>query len=1454
MALVATLGLGLGAPGCGAAGPAPDAKVHLTHCDPADLAGCERALAAAHTEGRSTPDLLSGYLTARAARDRDDPWVRLHRALTSAAPTEATPKRSASQGGAPQGGAAVIIDGPAPAGLKRPSAASIAWLDTPKLPAPEAIDADVLLLALGGAAGRDLLVHVRGQEVHQLFPRDPLAPFLAGLRPVAKGEASLAHLQSDAAIAAHLRRAFDAAGAFRYVEAARAADDLTAAIASRDPLSEPVLRGRYALHLFAHAGVSLESTAQTPAPNPPEPEPTPTDTAYGDLLRVQLAQDGYAAWRARSASILRGIPADRRDALTNLLAQPRGCAEPLVPPMEDARDLVFAWRLAGALAPLSATGKASANAKETSPPGKLPIKAWLPRYEAMVRATESARTMWSHAPSLLTQRGDSQGLSLSGTPLYRRVTELGLAHIAALKTLAAAEPTRFRALSQITLAYAPGVFRDDPLHEAVVDLSRTSMQRSLAAATSAREVWSSLFTGLVAGTSYPPAVQGPHYLALQGAFTAKLRGDLLQQTGWEVAGLYAADAVYRLFTDQGLDLSFSSEQLARTLTDASALPYPGLGQLATSLGRYIALGVEKKLDPDLTDVARFPAERRKAREALRRALAGLADEPAPAGLLEDLTTLADGLIAVASTRLAHKPAATPDTCTADEDGASPAVRRALAKLGDVRRRIFLAPRYKEGDGAWVVRARMLVTVLSDGMDLMTPAPRGGAGILGQKNGPTARFTLPRAEAEAAIEAGMKGWEERDLADALSSAYTLTRRLFEAQSAEQFTQENGGRMRQTLTAVYRIFRDDTADASAGVALLDALAALPSEGRAVDLRELLLGYARAFAAQGKKDQADFWLLSTLFSSALTNRPFEPALQQAEQSGSRTAWTLRYLAEVSKSKTGQSPDPAAYAAGMRAATDDTCTRADPEPLLSVMAAARDFARGRKTEARAALEQVLTQAEAQGLPVPMMTYRYEEKTTTRLFTLNFNISYGGGVLQSPSSFQLGLGVRTPAEPSGAMIVALAPDGGDGGTDATARYYIQVASLAAAYHYLDGDRDQGARAARRAINALTFGLRLGQSTLSRQDLTTWGKDALATLAVDAQLAAEAGQPLLAGDLWTVVRSLLPQDASDDAITEILTTPAFGLSPVAGIEPLLARTRRSLDTLADPLPCTRKKVEFGAYEEPTCDAYPLALSLRAADALKKLPHLHRAGSAGRCGTLHKLDTFLTSAEGGTYDPDAFTQAVEALRADGLLYDAAVLLTRQRQEGHCNPVLISAARAFGRAPALGPSLRADALSVAVNCTSASLNDAAVDDLLTLHAETRLLPDLNRNLRIVLTIADLAMQTKRWDLLTRLTAEPDFVEQWMRVSPQAATIALLLTQVAATVALQGTTAPASTASTASYDLLCQTFPPGDRAALCADIAALRTVPGRPPSGLAPEQRHRRAEDALRRLLDQTSGKNP
>ncbi|MEP7124392.1 MAG: hypothetical protein ABJE95_25920 [Byssovorax sp.] len=1433
---VTALILGALLPACGGAPPAPPPKV-TSHalCDGAHLDACERRLVA--PESANLHAIALDYAAARADRDGADPWAAVFRELDRG----------------PHPAAAIVADrGAAIDAAKLGEAARV--VVAAALPKPAALDEEALLIALADAAGyrHVIRIHASPAAVLQLFPRDPLAPFASGLAPVVRDDAALAHLGDDVALAAAIDEAFAAAGAFRYVDAARAADRIEALLASRDPLAETSLRARYARQLLGNAGILLDAADPgdpRPAATIPEaPAPARHDTPYGDLLRVHLATSASLEWDRRGATILAAIAEDRRADFASLWTTPRGCdADRGPPPMEGRRDLVFAHRLSGALI------RDDASLKRGAAGGFLPLPAWLARYRTLVQLVDDARVGWSYAPTILLQRGEAFGLDPAGSELYRRVTALGKAHLDATRALEQSAPTRYRALSQIAFAASPGVLFDDRLREPLIQLTAATVKDRLAAAHDPSAIFAGVLTGAFAGVSYPPAVQEAHFAALQGAFTAKLQGDLHHTTGWSTAGLHALDAAYRIVADQKPKLDVASAEIARALADP-ALPYPALGALAVAAAQYAALAATHRLDPDLHPVARFPADRRAARDTLRAALAGLgAPGEAPNNVLDDVTDLADGLVATLSTAIGERPTepeATPKpgktkrgsriaTATAAPAASvcaskatvvlTPATRRALARLGDVRLRIVGHPRFKQGDGLWVRRVRLLVTVLSDAMDIAL------------KDDKRLAFTIAPEAAEKAAADALREWDDRPAADLVAGAYALAREVATADTKERFLTRSGRPVQRVLTGLATLFRGDPGGASgAGVALLDAFARLgvgADPGKGLDA--MLVSYASAFYAGGRADQGDLALLGAMAVAALTQGPPSPeAIALAAQHRSRITWALRFLAELHATSRHLAPDPTVYEGEMRAATDDACQLPAAEGTLAVARAVHDFAAGRRSEARAALDAFLDHAEAEGLRVPRMAYRYEEKTATKVFALTLEVSYGAGMLQGSNTFQLGLGIRSPGDPEGSLTAALAPPDSAKSDEEAARYYVHAAALAAVYHLLEGDEARATTAARRAVAALTAGARLGPRALRTDRHAALGVDARAALAVAAQLAAEAGMPFLAGDLWTIVRQGLPESADDAAIAGVLDPVPFGLTGSADLDAAIARTRKSLRAVADPLACTRAKVELGAYEEPACDAYPLALSLRIADVLKKLPRLRRGDPGARCAPLRSLDAFLGGVEKGAYDPDTFARAVSDLRAAGHLYDAATLLARQRREGHCGPQILAATRALGRSTALGPLVRADLLSVAVNCTAAVGGPEVAADLLALDAATRALADPARSLKVLLSVADLAARTDQWALLDQLVIQPDFLDRWSAVHPTAAAAALLFAHASAVVAGRAIDLDKTRAA---YDLACTLYPPGDRAEVCADLLALRAS----PAG-APADRRRAAQEAVQRRI--------
>lgn len=110
------------------------------------------------------------------------------------------------------------------------------------------------------------------------------------------------------------------------------------------------------------------------------------------------------------------------------------------------------------------------------------------------------------------------------------------------------------------------------------------------------------------------------------------------------------------------------------------------------------------------------------------------------------------------------------------------------------------------------------------------------------------------------------------------------------------------------------------------------------------------------------------------------------------------------------------------------------------------------------------------------------------------------------------------------------------------------------------------------------------------------------------------------------------------------------------------------------------------------------------------------------------------------------------RADGRPYEAATLLARQRRDNHAAAIL-AAARSLGRLPTLGPLLRADLLSAAINCSISGGGADSECDSASLDEETRRLPDPGRNLKVLLSVADSGRASDQWALLIKLAEQPE-----------------------------------------------------------------------------------------------------
>ncbi len=1428
----ATLVLFTTASALGGCGPSPSTATPAQHgsggtCSAAHIEQCEHKIALDLARQDLSRNTVADYLYARKQIDPNDPWVQLFDQLSAA--SKASPAIKA-----------IWIDSrPAAAGSSRPSSRAYAAITAKNLTAPAHLSQEELLIAIGQAFSLHSLFYARDDYTLQLFINDPLYPFLVGLTPAVLAEGDTASADSDIGIDTELRLAFEAAAAFQYVNAARHADLLRELVVKRPNTTGSSLRARFALDLLASAGVSLEPAKDAPdlVPLDTIPPDLPHTPAYHELLWVRTAANPSQVFQSKGPHILAGIRENKEQTkkalLSSIYRKTGDCSPGPLPLIEYPSDLIFTSRLASSLARPDHQPDAS----------HLALPDWYVRYTAAVNAAESSRSFWSYAPNLLFERGQTFGLDPAKSDTHVRMTQLAQQHLKALLALEREAPDRFRTFSQLALVFNPGLLGDQKLREQIIELTRAGAQDKIALAKDAQSVFDGVLAGVFAGISFPPAIQEAYMTGLAGAFSAKLKGDLSQKTGWGVAGLYAGDAVYRLLADQNPNLDFSSGQVSRALLGDTSIAYPGLAAISVSAARYLALGFSGRLAVLPKDSPKVSAERKAAKDALKSAIAALAEPggEAPDNLLSDITELADGLIAVISTSFQasrQRSAKQPESCPNPNLPfvSDPETRRALDKLGDLRRQILAHPRIKSGQDAWAQRSRMLVLILSDAMD-----------IASKREGKT-KFSIGSAGAESIVKEALSGWSEREAALAITSGYGAVRALLEAKDAEQFVREHGKQISDVVKGLSLFFKsgDEKATASKPAqkkTLLDALATAPL-GTSSDLLSICLSQAELLYSRGEADQGDLWLLATLVISGLQEaEPSAKATALAAQHSKRVEWALRFLTELEKTRNGIPPNVEAYAPGMKQAMDDACVAAaNADDMLSAMGAVRLWMEGKRDDARATLDSLLDSIESKGLSVPKMTYKYEEKTETKILSVSLGISYGGGLLNGSNSFQIGLGIKSKGEPGGAMSATLSSSDGAEAASDSARFYVHASALATVYHFLSGDVKRATKSAQRAVSILSTGARLGDRLLAEPDPGKWASDATTALALSAQLAAEANLPFLAGDLWTLLRASLPKDADDEAISKLLQDAPFGLGKTPELPGILERTKRSLRVVAAPLACTNAKVALALYEEPACDGYAHALSLRIADVLQKLPHIGRADpkTSAKCAVMKSLDGFLGSMDKGTYDPDALMRSVEGLISQGQVYDAATLLTRQRKESHCTPAIVAHARSLARDDTLAPMMRADLLGTAINCTLPRVDDAFLSDLGALDAAVSKTADPMRSVRVLLFAAELTSRQNDPKPLAKLVSAPDFIDRWMKTSPLMATLALLLDH--ASTVLNQESAPKKDRGASAYAMLCTLFPPGDRAALCADIEALKD------SGAPAAVRKQRAQKALETVVAQ------
>jgi hypothetical protein len=1346
--------------GCAhASAPKPSAPAH-PECRSGDLAACERAIL------RAKPAELGVLLHAYDAARGTPGWRQLFDALRGAGDVPVVAHASPT--------------GPEVAGARR--------VRLPAGPAPSRATLAELLLALGRNAGAAHVVLVAPEATH-LFPRDPLAPFALGLDAELAAEAT--SLAEEVAVHGAIGATFAALARGDYAAALAARNRLADAAQKLAPRSETASRARYALALGARAALG--------EPPPLSVETAAPSTAYAALLAVETATDRAAAWRIHRARVVAGVDPARAALLDRRYAPASregsdapSCPPPLAPPMERVGDILFAGELARAL-------------DTTSPPreGALALGPWLERYDALVRMVEATGTGWAVLPELFSERGDLGGLTAEGSSAYRRVSDLAVLHLAALRTLADVDPRPVRARALAGFVGRRGIARDPRVLGALRGLIEHLIGLEVPRPPSSGAALEAAVAIFALGLSSPPELAAAQLGALARALRERLDGPLGREAGWATAGLSAGEAALAtMMGERPLAFAPLGERLAPALAP-DGVSHPALARLVLAVTHYAGLADSGASSPEHVHPKLVTAGRRAAREALRDALLKLADggptTPAERDLGDELASFADAFLAVAVAHLRAAPDA-PALCPGARSVPRDApLRGSFDRLQKSRKTLLGRLDAARGSSPWLRRARLCAAVLSDALD-----------ALDRRQGALA-FALAAPAVEAALADGLSGWIDHPGADLARALYLMVRAGALGEPDPSALRRHAFGAIGALGAVL----GSAAPALAGAAtpLFTALSDAGATDEKIDLSRALLTRAESAYANGATAEGDVLVLAALGLAVARREAPPPAALALARAHQRPVDIVALL--HAERQGGAPPEPSSVRAAAEALAKRTCAAPSARAVLAEREAAASWRAGRRTEARASLDKLLADAEQGGLAVPRAFHRYEQRGGETVLKLEQSVSLGGHLLHAAGALQLGLGFVPGAAGSAASLDAwLAEAAGTVGAEEAARFYAHLALVTAVLHWLDGDASAAARAARRGRDAWAHGVRLGDAAVPAPARPgDWTHDARATLLVAGQLAAEAGQATLAGDLWTLLRTSLPNDLDDAAAARLAGELPPLLRGVGELEAALRRAAPARELLAAPLPCTRKHGDPDAFRRSDCARYPVALALRMADALPTLPRLGAGAEIGKpgCARWRAVDALLAGATEGRYEPDRLVGALDALSgAPGASHDAAWLLVRYRGSKDCTPALVQRARSWAAEEALGVHVRADLLAAAVNCEGAEHDVADLGRLLARHARPE------RAFELLVYAARLAIEQDRPGALGALTAHEGFFERWAALGPELASAALVLEHAAPILAGRridlGATLP-------HFRLLCATLPAPERGSRCNTVSILR-----------------------------------
>lgn len=1243
----------------------------------------------------------------------------------------------------------------------------------------------------------------------QVFAADRMSFAMAGAAP--RIRVAPDRLGAAVTLAARVERAFGYAADGDYLSAAETARSIEEVVRGLPDDDEPATRARDALGLLSDASLTYDLESEADATSPArEPAPPVTasapSSAYAalSLARTSRRHAPEVFERVRP-SLLAELAPERLAVLDATLSKSPPCIELSLPRFESVADLLALPLLARGLAPTEGHEVSTGVAR-------LPLREWLTHYDAALDLVLRAGVGWHAATSLLAERGLSGGLTARQSKSWGRVSALARTHVAALRRLVLAKPERVRIDAVASVALQPGTTDDPALEQEVARLvSEATMRRIGSAADPERLLSISLLAGALS-FGLPPQFRGSQLDAAARAVESKLKGDLAQARGWNVALLHSLTAAARFALSEPDAFAQLPERLEASL-DAPDLAHPSLGRLAQALVRYVELGFKGELDLENGNPRRMSAHRAAARDSLARSLALLGNgqprTPPEEDVFLGLTEFGDSALAVA-VALAREPR--PEGgCATSPVSRSKTLTDALDRSKKHRRLLLKLPKFNQGDSPFLARARLVTLLLSDFLDLV------GEERTAASTGRSLTFSESRADEIAS--AGLEGWLDGPVVDALRGGYQLWR-LYASKGSISGSPNALAAARKITHGLRRLF--ESPDGSSLFQLFDdALGdALPSPELARALSDdpsplrLVVALAERAYASGSLDQGDLLLVvASALDGASPSEADGPALSLAAQHQRPVALAL--LSQSRSVRGGKAPERLERA--VRAASLGTCNPPDFSDVLDLERSLSRFRSGDRERALAELRQLLARAEARGLSIPRQLFEYRESSGRWVFQADIGLSLDGAFVRNASALNLGVGVESAAtRPRGKLASRLVAKASAQQADEHAlRHYAHLGVLTSVLARLGGDHALASEAARKSAAAYLTGARLGGKSLTPgPDGASWPSDAASALAIAAQQAVDAGEVFLAGQLWGLVVTAVGPSATDVDSAKLTRSLPPELSGLSELTPVLGRTARSVETLLTPLACTNTVNESAKLANIEYEDYPSALSLRIADALPALPRfaLGKSSSDARsCRAYRALDAFLGPLSSGTYEPSAFNDAIEALRRDGHLGDAAAILAQHRRPEHCSPAIVEHARALAREASLGVHLRADVLSAAVNCA----RDSGIDDDVVLLDELTSRHSLPaRNFEVLLHAA-LRARDGRPRALVAITHLPGFVERWRRVSPDLGVLALL-GQVAAE-RLSGAVAR-DPKSAPTYEHLCAEVPSPGRTRLCETIEHL------------------------------------